>query len=247
MGGPSSFMHTQEPEEMTGGFYVAFEGADGVGKTTVMNAVADKLEEEFSLPEIIRTRHPGSTPLGAHLRKLVKTPQLIDPKIEMNPMCRQALYMVDSIDFIQSILIPSLRDGKIVLADRCTHISSVVYGIADDIGLAELDRMYSVIQPPKLGRLYVLNCPTDVASDRLGHASEDHYDNQSLKFKHKLHQTYDELITGDAERAAYISRLVSLHDIMVVDAALPISTVTSIITVDILSMLKVKGVFKPPQ
>ena len=71
---------------MSNGLYVIFEGNEGTGKTSTMAAVAEALKDRL---EIRQTHHPGSTPLGKHLRKLVKHPVEIDPEIEIDPLSRQ--------------------------------------------------------------------------------------------------------------------------------------------------------------
>ena len=64
---------------MQQGTYVIFEGNEATGKSSTMKAVAEAMKDR--LPAKL-THHPGSTPLGAHLRKLVKYPKEIDPEIE---------------------------------------------------------------------------------------------------------------------------------------------------------------------
>ena len=68
------------------GLFVTFEGGEGCGKTTISNAVAQRLDELGI--EYIRTREPGGTPIAEKIRNL-----LLDPEnAEMTPETEALLY-----------------------------------------------------------------------------------------------------------------------------------------------------------
>lgn len=207
--------------------YVVFEGADGVGKTSTMRAVAEMFADRLTIKQ---THHPGSTPLGAHLRKLVKFPHSIDPNIEIDSLSRQMLYMVDLISFIKTILEPALENGQTVFADRSSLISSLVYSVADGLDLQDVQRLSQLITTPKADRVYVLQCPWDVGQQRVlrdrqesaydgGELGElDHYDKQPGFFLQKIQDAYDNLLTGPAEQTILVSRVAALDNIVYIDA-----------------------------
>lgn len=205
------------------GLYVIFEGNDGAGKTTTMLAVAEEMRRRFPTLDPILTHHPGSTPLGKHLRKLVKFPEQIDPNIYIDDLSRQMLYMVDTISFIKTLLEPALRENKTVFADRSSFISALVYGLADGLSLNDITRLFDIITPPKANRLYILQCPWEVSKDRI-HADRgvlDHYDKKPPDFFNKVEQIYQNLITGPSERTILITKSVALDNIVYVDTTMP--------------------------
>lgn len=200
------------------GLYVIFEGIDGSGKSTAMQGVAEALGDRL---QIKQTHHPGSTPLGAHIRKLVKFPHEIDPNIQIDDLSRQILYMVDTVSFIKSILEPSLEAGKTIFADRSSLISAIVYSLADGLNIEDVQRLSQLMISPKADRLYILQCSCDIGKERVQSSrvgTEDHYDKKSMLFFKKVQDIYDHLITGSAEQTILVSRVVALENIIYIDA-----------------------------
>ena len=219
------------------GLYVIFEGNEGTGKTSTMKAVAEAMKDRLSAK---LTHHPGSTPLGAHLRKLVKFPKEIDPEIEIDPLSRQCLYMADTISFVESILKPGLAKGEAIFADRSTFISGLVYATADDVDQQEIFRLLRLINPPRADRLYVLQCPWEVSRERVRASrgeTTDHYDSQSDSFFKKVQNIYDNLLTGSADQTMMVSRVAALENVIYIDASQPPSKVVGDITTDLRRVL----------
>jgi dTMP kinase len=59
-------MTTQFP-----GYFISFEGIDGAGKSTHIDAFAVLLKERYPDREVVMTREPGGTQLGEQLRALL--------------------------------------------------------------------------------------------------------------------------------------------------------------------------------
>lgn len=232
---------------MYSGCYCVFEGMDGSGKSSVMAGVAKRLlsRQVFEIigpTPIHQTRHPGSTPLGTHLRELVKYPHRFN--VEIDDLSRQALYMVDTISFVKTLLEPALNRNEIVLADRSSHISAIVYGTADGIDINDIIRLYSLIVPPKADRVYIFSCPIELAlerihrPDRASQSTGDHYDKKKVEFWTRVCDTYDNLITGPAVRTMAVSSYVALDNIVYVDASQPLDAVIDFVVADMLKLLR---------
>ena len=225
---------------MQRGLYVIFEGNDGAGKSTTMKAVAqalpDRLKREFQLK---LTHHPGSTPLGTHLRKLVKYPEQIDANIQIDSLSRQMLYMVDTVSFIKQILEPSLAIGESVFADRSSFISALVYGTAEGLKYDDIERLFSIITPPKADRLYILRCPWKVGKERLHGRQEqrDHFERKPEAFFQKVEEIYNDLITGAAERTLLVQRSVRVDNIINIDSTLPLNNVVDLVIDDLVRII----------
>jgi len=218
---------------MIQGLYVIFEGNEGTGKSSTMRAVADHFKDSL---DPLLTQHPGSTPLGAHLRQLVKYPHTIDPNIVLDPLSRQCLYMADTINFVELILKPSLSANKTVFADRSTFISGLVYGTADNIDPQEMYKLLQLINPPRADRLYIFECPWEVSKLRIAATRKgdtDHYDNQTEPFFRKIDQKYSTLLTGSHQQLMMVSRVAPLDSVVYVNADQPQSQVVKYIVDDI--------------
>jgi dTMP kinase len=102
----------------SGGLFVSFEGGDGAGKSTQLQAVADWLTAAGW--DVVRTREPGGTDLGQVLRSAVLHGEDLDPRTEA------LLYAADRAHHVASLIGPALARGSIVLTDRYLD-SSVAY------------------------------------------------------------------------------------------------------------------------
>ena len=219
--------------------YVIFEGPDFSGKTTTMHSVAEELRKKLSNISILETHHPGSTPLGKHLRKLVKNPESIGPDIVMDPLSRQLLYIADAVSFTKSILEPSLANGEVVLADRSGLISSIIYGSVEGINLDRIMKFNSIVSPPIADRVYILRCGFDTIKERAKNRNNiDYFDNKPDVFLQNIVNAYDNLLTGSIEVIMAITRSVQIKDVIYIDTSEPLCSVVDTITNDILGLYK---------
>ncbi len=220
--------------------YVIFEGNDGTGKTTAMKAVAERLRILYPKFDPLLTQHPGSTPLGKHLRQLVKFPDKLDPNIVIDDLSRQVLYMVDTISFVKTLLEPTLGSGRAVFADRSSFISAIVYGIADGLSLGDLARLLELITPPKADRLYIFQCPSAIGRERINAARGelDHYDRKPLEFASKIEGIYSSLLTTSAQQTILVSHSVSIDNVIYIDATKPQQEVVDNIVADLIEVMK---------
>jgi len=105
------------------GLYIAFEGIDGVGKTTQANIVATQLRKKGK--EVIITKEPTKNPpIGKLIHDFLKG------KIKLPEVSVQYLFAADREIHQQELIEPALKAGTVVIADRCFW-SSVAYGILD--------------------------------------------------------------------------------------------------------------------
>ena len=228
---------------MSNGLYCVIEGIEGAGKTTVTKMVAERLQTILLNKHIVPTRHPGATPLGAHLRLLTKYPWKINPEIKLDALSSQLLMVVDNTCFVNTILNPCLKNGDIVLADRSNFISSIAYGIADGLNYHQIDQMFKIAQPPKANRLYVLQLPWEVARKRMADQGGgdqqglDRFEQKGDAFFYKVKETYDNLITGPRELLMVVNHSVALENIKYLDATLPQETTVKYIVNDICRLL----------
>lgn len=102
------------------GKFIVFEGPDGIGKTTIIEALVKKMSLEKI--ELITTREPGGTELAEHIRNAIF--ELGPTKIDKTSQ----LYLFHAsriIHFAEKIK-PALDAGINVICDR-HYLSTVVY------------------------------------------------------------------------------------------------------------------------
>src|SRR3989338_4516333 len=105
------------------GKYIAFEGIDGVGKTTQAAILKKYLQKKGR--EVIFTKEPTQNPpIGTLIHDFIKG------KIKFPSVSIQYLFAADREIHLKDTVEPALKNGKIVISDRCFW-SSVAYGILD--------------------------------------------------------------------------------------------------------------------
>lgn len=114
------------------GFFVAFEGGEGAGKSTQMEAFVDWLKARGD--DVVTTREPGGTAIGAQIRKV-----LLDPAgKEMDPHAEALLYAADRAQHVAEVIKPALDAGKTVVSDRFIDSSLAYQGLARGLGLQDV-------------------------------------------------------------------------------------------------------------
>jgi dTMP kinase len=101
------------------GFFVSFEGGDGVGKTTQARLLGEWLGGVTGR-EVVLTREPGGTELGREVRRLVLHGDHMDARAEA------LLYAADRAHHVATVVRPALDRGAVVITDRFID-SSVAY------------------------------------------------------------------------------------------------------------------------
>lgn len=109
--------------------FIAFEGIDGSGKSTIIDDVKDELMRRgFS---VLINREPGTTEMGAKLRALLKSdvPRSKRTELFIQEACR--------VDIVERRILPNLHKYDYILNDRYID-STVAYqgaGNGNDQGL----------------------------------------------------------------------------------------------------------------
>jgi len=122
------------------GKFIVFEGVEGAGKTTQLEALHQWLlagvQMRVSDRLVVKTREPGGTSLGSGLRQLLlshSSEESIHDRTEL------LLYAADRAQHVESFLKPYLTKQAIILCDRYTDstIAYQGYGRGLDLSLIE--------------------------------------------------------------------------------------------------------------
>ncbi len=106
-----------------GGFFITFEGDDGVGKSTHVHLLAETLSNIGF--DVLCLREPGNTSIGEKLRDVL----LDSGNSEMVPECELLIYEAARSQMVREVLIPALQADKVVICDRFTD-STLAYQAA---------------------------------------------------------------------------------------------------------------------
>lgn len=141
--------------------YIAFEGIDGSGKTTVASVLSDYLREQGK--DVLQIRMPGCTSFG----------QFIRANWHKNKKVRFLSLLANHVEVLEDLVVPHLDKGGWVVQDR-TYLSSHVYFGYDDSlnhSLITSCSRHWINRTPD--RMFVLDASAEVAEHRLSLQMKD--------------------------------------------------------------------------
>ncbi len=196
--------------------FISLEGIEGCGKTTQLKGLGTFFEKK-GRPYVV-TREPGGTPIGKKIRSI-----LLDPASrEMVPMAELLLYMADRAQHIQSLIMPHLAQGTIVICDRY-FVATVVYqGYARglDIGfIRDLHRIILEDLKPEITFLLDLSPRIGLARawQELDNGSrsdtESRFEEEAIGFHEKVRAGYLKLAGLESERFKIIDASQSINEV----------------------------------
>ena len=121
------------------GRLIVFEGPDGVGKTTLANALVTYLNETGENSEYVSFPGRDEGTLGRLVYQLHHEPTRHDVQM-IDPVSMQILHVAAHVDTIKRRIFPAMEAGRSVVLDRFWW-STWVYGLADGVGRRSLRLM----------------------------------------------------------------------------------------------------------
>jgi dTMP kinase len=176
------------------GYFVAFEGGDGAGKSTQVDRLADWLRGRGH--EVVTTREPGGTMLGAQLRSV-----LLDVRsVGLSARSEALLYAADRAEHVAAVIRPALHRGAIVVSDRYVDSSIAYQGAGRALSAGEVERLSRWATQGLRPHLTVLLDvdPTVAARRRAG--APDRIEAESVEFHTRVRQGFLDLAERDPKR-----------------------------------------------
>ena len=198
---------------MTGRF-ITFEGIDGAGKSTHLEAVAKRLREAGAT--VVCTREPGGTPLAERLRELVL-------HAAMDTLTETLLVFAARRDHIREVIAPALAAGHTVLCDRFTDATFAYQGGGRGAPLAWLGQLEQMVQGELQPDLTIwFDLPAALAAQRRAQArAADRFEQQDLEFFERVRDGYAARANAMPQRFARIDAGLALDAVwQQIDAAL---------------------------
>jgi dTMP kinase len=180
--------------------FITLEGIDGAGKSTHLEALAERLRR--SSAEVVCTREPGGTPLAEVLRERV----LHAP---MDPLTEALLVFAARRDHINRVIEPALAQGYTVLSDRFTDATFAYQGAGRGFDRGVLETLEGWVQAGLQPTLTLwFDLPADVAAERRAAVREpDRFEQQDVAFFERVRAGYQVRMDASPERFARIDAL----------------------------------------
>ena len=180
-----------------GGRFVTFEGIDGAGKSSHIEALADWARARGA--EVLLTREPGGTPLAERLRDLFLHET-------MDPLTEALLVFAARRDHLRQVIEPALARGAMVLCDRFTDATFAYQGAGRGFDLEVLAQLETWVQQgrqPDL-TLWFDVAPAEAARRRAAVRSADRLEREDEAFFTRVRDGYAERAQAAPARFARI-------------------------------------------
>ncbi|MCB2198572.1 dTMP kinase [bacterium] len=152
----SGLLHPGDPGRK--GLLIVFEGLDGSGKSTQAKALHTHLRAAGY--DAVFSFEPTDGPYGRALRELWHKGERHDPEAELD------LFRRDRTEHVQTLILPGLRGGTVVILDRYYYSSAAYQGVRGGRSPEEIHNEMTLFAPtPDL--TLVCDIPTDIALDRI--------------------------------------------------------------------------------
>ncbi|MCU7375588.1 dTMP kinase [Paucibacter sp. O1-1] len=177
--------------------FISFEGIDGAGKSTHIEALSQRLRERGA--EVVNTREPGGTPLAETLRGLFL-------HSGMDELTEALLVFAGRRDHLVKVIEPALAAGKTVVCDRFADASFAYQGYGRGMDLAVLGSLEQwVLQGRQPDLTLWFDLPAEMAAQRRAAAREaDRFEQQDLDFFGRVRAGYAARAAAAPERFARI-------------------------------------------
>ena len=126
------------------GRFISFEGIDGAGKSSHIEALAAWLRDRGRV--VLITREPGGTALAESLRELFL-------QHEMDALTEALLVFAGRRDHLRAVIAPALARGEVVLCDRFTDATFAYQGGGRGFDLGLLSQLEQWVQQVPTGLL----------------------------------------------------------------------------------------------
>lgn len=164
------------------GFFITFEGIEGSGKSTLANMLYEKLKV-YDFP-VVFTREPGGTDVGEKIREII-----LNKNFDIDPYSELFLFLVARRENIKRIIIPSLREGKIVICDRFDDSTFAYQGFGRNIPLRFITRVNKLVtEEIKPNLTFLIDVPVNIGFSRI--KKEDRIEMEKNDFHERVRKGF---------------------------------------------------------
>jgi dTMP kinase len=194
---------------MNQGLFITLEGGEGAGKTSSIPYLQELLRP--SGRELLLTREPGGTPVGERIRELLLTPG----KDAIHENTELLLMFAARAQHLQTVILPAIEQGKIVLCDRFTDATYAYQGGGRKIPKERIAVLEQWVQHGRQPDLTILfDIPVEEGLARANQRSDpDRFEQEDLAFFGRVRQAYLNSARAQPQRIKVIDASQPLDDV----------------------------------
>lgn len=197
---------------MENGTLISFEGPEGAGKSSILEAILPLLEEK-GIP-YITTREPGGVDIAEKIRQVILDPDhtSMDAKTEL------LLYIASRRQHLVERVLPALAAGKVVLMDRFIDSSVAYQGYGRGLSVEDIEWLNQFATDglkPDLTLYFDLDVEEGLARIARNHEREvNRLDLEGLELHYKVRKGYLALAEKEPERIVKIDASQSFEAVL---------------------------------
>lgn len=192
------------------GFFIVFEGGEGVGKSIQVDILVNHLHEEGYT--VVVTREPGGTRIGEQIRSITHSPENLD----IEPVTEAYLMAAARAQHVAQLIEPALEAGKIVVCDRFVDSSLAYQGYGRGLGAEKIAQLNEMAVNGAIPNLTILlDVPPEVGLKRRANARKikDRLDLLPKDFYIRVYQGYLALAKKSPNRYVVIDTTQSIEKV----------------------------------
>lgn len=176
--------------DMSTGRYIAFEGAEGCGKSTHAARLAEAVGA-------VLTRETGGTAIGRRIREILHDTTVTD----LSHRAEALLAAADRAQHIEEVVAPALAAGRHVVSDRTVYSTLAYQGYGRGLPLADVRRINEWAVDghwPEL--VLLLDAPTEVLERRMRGRQLDRFEQEDPGFHQRVRDGFRSMAAEEADR-----------------------------------------------
>jgi len=184
------------------GLLITLEGGEGVGKTTQVVRLKERLVQAGK--DVVVLREPGGTTISEQIREVV----LSNKNVGMAYTTEVLLFQAARAQIYREIVLPSLELGKVVVMDRSRDSSVVYQGMVRGFGVEIIEQLNDISTKKTYPNLtFLLDAPVDIGlGRRMNEGGADRIDYEDKDFHEKVRQAYLKVANNDINKYGAHSR-----------------------------------------
>lgn len=207
---------------MESGKFITVEGIEGVGKSTNIAVMVERIESAGH--RVLTTREPGGTPLAEDIRDIV-----MNREDEPIPEIAELLLVFAARSLnVNNVILPALEAGTWVISDRFTDSSRAYQGGGRGIPMETIDRLADWVHGESWPDLTILlDAPVELGMQRANsRGAPDRFEQERHDFFQRVRACYLQLASREPSRFVVLDATRAIDEVKA-DVALIIDELIS--------------------
>lgn len=183
--------------------YIAFEGAEGCGKSTQATRLAATIGA-------VLTRETGGTTIGTRIRDILHDHSVHN----LWPRAEALLAAADRAQHLAEVVVPALDGGRSVVSDRSVYSTLAYQGYGRELDIEELRRINEWATGGVWPSTVVfLDTPDEVIAERMSQRDLDRFEAEGDAFHARVLQGLRAMATADPQRWITVQAVGSIDQV----------------------------------